>query len=152
MARPSTYSEVEDRIILRYANRPAPVVNAALLRAGFPERTPQQLSQRRYYLRRRRPVEQVARSNGNAIIALETERRELLREIQTLDQQREKLESRLLEITEELAKQVRVIEADVERVRSSRGTAASSRSVTPGSTAVGDGDAPGVGHESQATS
>lgn len=116
MPRQSTFTDAEDRIILRHANQPAPVVNAALAAAGFEPRGPQQLSQRRYYLRRRRSVARVARSGSNAIIALETERHEILREIKTLDVQRVKLEKRLHEITEALVGQVAAIEAEAARV------------------------------------
>lgn len=116
MPRQSTFTDAEDRIILRHANRPAPVVNAALASAGFDPRTPQQLSQRRYYLRRRRSVARVAGSGSNAIIALEAERHEVLREISTIDAQRTKLEKRLHQITDALVNQVAVIEADAARV------------------------------------
>lgn len=117
MARLSIYTDTEDRIILRHANRPASVVNAALVSAGFPERTAQQLSQRRYYLRRRRPVAKLASSGSNVILALEAERHDVLREIASLDKQRSKLECRLRDVTDALLNQMAVIEADVAKVR-----------------------------------
>jgi hypothetical protein len=117
MARQSTFTEAEDRIILRRANQPAVAVNAALVAAGFEERSAQQLSQRRYYLRRRRPVAEVASSGSNAIIALEAERHEVLREIAAIDKQRAKLENRLREITDALVNQMTALEADLARVR-----------------------------------
>jgi hypothetical protein len=117
MARQSTYTEAEDRIILRHANQPASEVNAALVSAGFLERTAQQLSQRRYYLRRRRPVAKVARSGSNAIIALEAERHDILREIGTIDKQRAKLESQLRSVTDALISQMGTLEADMAKVR-----------------------------------
>ncbi len=120
MPRQTSFTEAEDRIILRHANQPAPAVNAALTAAGFEERTAQQLSQRRYYLRRRRPVAQVAASGSNVIIALETERHEVLREINALDKQRRKLESRLHEITEALVRQVTALESEAADVSSRR--------------------------------
>ncbi|HEX5947877.1 MAG TPA: hypothetical protein VFY82_16440 [Acidimicrobiales bacterium] len=119
MPRQTLYTEAEDRIILRHANQPAPAVNAALTEAGFEERTPQQLSQRRYYLRRRRPVARVAQSGSNVIIALESERHEVLREISAIDKQRAKLEERLRQITEALVEQVGVLASDVAKVRRS---------------------------------
>lgn len=117
MVRQSLYTDVEDRIILRHANQPASEVNAALVSAGFPERTAQQLSQRRYYLRRRRPVASVARSGGSAIIALEAERNDILREIGAIDRQRAKLESQLRRVTDALISQMETLEADVAKVR-----------------------------------
>lgn len=116
MPRHATYTEAEDRIILRHANQPAATVNAALADAGFPHRSPQQLSQRRYYLRRRRPVARVATSGSNAIIALEAERHEVLREIAAIDMQRAKLEKRLREITDALVDRLTGLEADVAKV------------------------------------
>lgn len=115
MPRQSTFTESEDRIILRHANQPADVVNAALAAAGFPERSAPQLSQRRYYLRRRGPSVRVAR-NGNPIMALESERREVLREIETIDLQRAKLESRLRDLTDALLGEVAGLEAEVARI------------------------------------
>lgn len=117
MPRISSFTESEDRIILRHAHQPAEVVNAALVAAGFTERSAQQLSQRRYYLRRRRPVAKVARSGGNPIIALEAERHEVMREIVALDKQRVKLERRLREVTDALLDHVRRVETDVARLR-----------------------------------
>ena len=117
MPRQTLYTEAEDRIILRHANQPAPAVNAALTEAGFEERTPQQLSQRRYYLRRRRPVARVAQSGSNVIIALESERHEVLREIAAIDRQRAKLEKRLHQITDALVEQVGALVSDVAKVR-----------------------------------
>lgn len=117
MPRQTLYTEAEDRIILRHANQPAPAVNAALTEAGFEERTPQQLSQRRYYLRRRRPVARVAQSGSNVIIALESERHEVLREIAAIDRQRAKLERRLHQITDALVEQVGALASDVAKVR-----------------------------------
>lgn len=117
MARQSSFTEAEDRIILRRANQPAVAVNAALVAAGFEERTAQQLSQRRYYLRRRRPVAKVASSGSNAIIALEAERHEVLREIAAIDKQRTMLENRLRELTDALVNQMTAVETDLARVR-----------------------------------
>lgn len=51
MPRPPSYTEAEDRIILKYAGEPIEVVNAALERAGFDSRTATQVNSRRYYLR-----------------------------------------------------------------------------------------------------
>lgn len=119
MPRQTLYTEAEDRIILRHANQPAPAVNAALTEAGFEERTPQQLSQRRYYLRRRRPVARVAQSGSNVIIALESERHEVLREIAAIDKQRAKLEERLQQITDALVQQLGALASDVAKVRRS---------------------------------
>lgn len=116
MSRAPTYTEAEDRIILRHANQPATAVNAALADAGFPHRSPQQLSQRRYYLRRRRPVARVATSGSNAIIALESERSEVLREIVAVDKQRAKLEKRLRDITDALVDRMSALESDVAKV------------------------------------
>ena len=116
MPRPASYTEAEDRILLRHANQPATIVNAALAEAGFPHRSAQQLSQRRYYLRRRRPVARVASSGSNAIIALEAERNEVLREIVAIDKQRAKLESRLRVVTDALVGRVSALEADIARV------------------------------------
>jgi hypothetical protein len=117
MPRISNFTESEDRIILRHAHQPADAVNAALVAAGFVERSAEQLSQRRYYLRRRRPVAKVARSGGNAIIALEAERHEVMREIIAIDKQRAKLERRLREVTDALLDQVGRVESDVARLR-----------------------------------
>jgi hypothetical protein len=117
MPRLSSFTESEDRIILRHAHQPADAVNAALVAAGFVERSAQQLSQRRYYLRRRRPVAKVARSGGNAIIALEAERHEVMREIIAIDKQRAKLERRLREVTDALLDHVGRVESDVARLR-----------------------------------
>jgi hypothetical protein len=117
MPRISSFTESEDRIILRHAHQPADAVNAALVAAGFVERSAQQLSQRRYYLRRRRPVAKVARSGGNAIIALEAERHDVMREIMAIDRQRAKLENRLREVTDALLDHVRRVESDVVRLR-----------------------------------
>lgn len=116
MSRAPTYTEAEDRIILRHANQPAATVNAALADAGFRHRSAQQLSQRRYYLRRRRPVARVATSGSNAIIALEAERGEVLREISAIDKQRIKLEKRLRDITDALVDRVSALEADIAEV------------------------------------
>lgn len=116
MSRAPTYTEAEDRIILRHANQPATTVNAALADAGFAHRSPQQLSQRRYYLRRRRPVARVATAGSNAIIALESERNEVLREIAAVDKQRAKLEKRLRDITDALVDRMSALEADVAKV------------------------------------
>jgi len=115
--RISSFTESEDRIILRHAHQPADAVNAALVAAGFVERSAQQLSQRRYYLRRRRPVAKVARSGGNPIIALEAERHEVMREIVALDRQRAKLEKRLRDVTDALLDHVSRVESDVARMR-----------------------------------
>lgn len=117
MARQSIFSDAEDRIILRHANQPASEVNAALASAGFPERTAQQLSQRRYYLRRRRPVAKVAHSGSNVIIALEAERHDILREITAIDKKRTKLETQLRHVTDALLHQMGLLEADVAKVR-----------------------------------
>jgi hypothetical protein len=116
MPRAASYTDAEDRILLRHANQPATIVNAALAEAGFAHRSAQQLSQRRYYLRRRRPVAQVASSGSNAIIALEAERNQVLREIDAIDKQRAKLENRLRDITDALVGRVAALEADVARV------------------------------------
>jgi hypothetical protein len=117
MPRISSFTESEDRIILRHAHQPADAVNAALVAAGFVERSAQQLSQRRYYLRRRRPVAKVARSGGNSIIALEAERHDVMREIIAIDKQRAKLENRLREVTDALLDHVSRVESDVVRLR-----------------------------------
>jgi hypothetical protein len=117
MPRISSFTEAEDRIILRHAHQPADAVNAALVAAGFVERSAQQLSQRRYYLRRRRPVAKVVRSGGNAIIALEAERHDVMREIVAIDRQRVKLERRLREVTDALLDHVSRVESDVARLR-----------------------------------
>lgn len=135
MSRPATYTEAEDRIILRHANQPAATVNAALADAGFPHRTPQQLSQRRYYLRRRRPVARVAASGSNVIIALEAERHEVLREIAAIDKQRAKLEKRLREVTDALVDRLAALEADVARVAHGQ---AAPHDATPGGAGVSD--------------
>lgn len=145
MARRSSFTEAEDRIILRRANQPAVAVNAALVAAGFEERSAQQLSQRRYYLRRRRPVAKVASSGSNAIIALEAERHEVLREIAAIDKQRGLLETRLREITDALVNQMAVLEADLARVRRGDAPVAvmSSRVVEDARPAPGDSDGAG---------
>ncbi len=132
MPRISSFTESEDRIILRHAHQPADAVNAALVAAGFVERSAQQLSQRRYYLRRRRPVAKVARSGGNAIIALEAERHEVMREIIAIDKQRAKLERRLREVTDALVDHVGRVESDVVRMRRGPTTPLDARGHLPG--------------------
>lgn len=147
MPRAATYSDAEDRIILRHAKQPAETVNAALADAGFPHRSAQQLSQRRYYLRRRRPVARVAASGSNAIIALEAERHDVLREITAIDEQRAKLERRLRDITDAMIGRVLALEADVAKVaRDQPAPAASDGGPAPG--AAGNVTARGTGRGS----
>lgn len=53
VGRPSKYTAAEDNIIVLTANEPAEETNRQLVEAGYPERTPNAIKQRRYYLQQR---------------------------------------------------------------------------------------------------
>lgn len=104
MARPSTFTRAEDRILLRYPGVPAAVVNAALQAAGFEPREARQLSRRRAHLKRR-PSQQ-APGRESKITTNERQRLALHDELAELDARRAEVIQQLRVLDEELRRLV----------------------------------------------
>lgn len=78
MARPSVFSEEEDAIILATAGQPTDETNATLVAAGFPERSPRSIVNRRHWLSKRP-------TSSSVPSAVETYLRQLRKVVPNLD-------------------------------------------------------------------
>lgn len=112
MPRPSTFTDHEDRIILRYPGEPAEVVNAALEVAGFKARTASQITGRRHYLTRKKPSKgSSAQVASSTIGRLEAQRCRIESRLTVLNRERDTLIIEHREITERLRQAVADLEA-----------------------------------------
>lgn len=114
MGRPSSFSDTEDEIVLRYSGHPAEVVNAALLKVGGTTRTPQQLAQRRYYLTSRRAASRRA-GRQSRIGRIEAERQAVISEMEMIEKRHQTLIDRLRELNADLSAEVSSIDEDAHR-------------------------------------
>ena len=113
MGRTPSYKPAEDAIILTTSGMPAEETNARLVAAGFEERSPNALKQRRYYLRRNEVGPGGDDGHASVLSATLARRRVLTLQLEQNAAEREQIEQHITAVNAEIRRLLGAVQEEL---------------------------------------